>query len=86
VYWLLSDTKLDDGLVPIVSDDDIEEMRKATKDHKKLLIFVDQTGFIRNLRSDVIKQAKQTIPNESDQGHEDIGQGVESQHDHEEEG
>jgi hypothetical protein len=33
-------------------------MRKATRDHKQLLIFVDQTGFIRNLRPDVIKLAK----------------------------
>jgi hypothetical protein len=51
-----------------------------------LQIFVDQTGFIRNLRSDAIKLAKQTTPNDSDQEHEDIGHGVESQHDHEEEG
>jgi hypothetical protein len=82
---------LADVIVPIVSDDDIEEMRKATRDHKQLLIFVDQTGFIRNLRPDVIKLAKQTTANDSDQehediGHEDIGQGGESQHDHEEEG
>jgi hypothetical protein len=91
VYWLLPDTELADGIVPIVSHDEIEEMRKATKDHKRLLIFVDQTSFIRNLRPNVIKVAKQTTPNDSDQehediGHEDIGQGVESQHDHEEEG
>jgi hypothetical protein len=27
VYWLLPDTELADGIVPIFSDDDIEEMR-----------------------------------------------------------
>jgi hypothetical protein len=86
VYCLLLGTELDDGLVPIVSEDDIAEMRKATKDHKRLMLFVDQTDFIRIFRADIIKQTKQKLPNESDQGHEDIGQEIESQHDHEDEG
>jgi hypothetical protein len=54
VYWLLPDKDLDNGLVPLESQAVIRQMINASKITKTLHVFVDHTGFLTNLRPDVI--------------------------------
>ncbi|KAM0879123.1 hypothetical protein ACQ4PT_034448 [Festuca glaucescens] len=44
-----------DGLVPLVTDDDLIDMRREAKVHKTLVIFVDHTNFIRLIRADLVR-------------------------------
>jgi hypothetical protein len=55
VYWLCPGKELIDGLVPLVTDDDLVDMRREAKVHKTLVIFVDHTNFIRLIRAELVR-------------------------------
>ncbi|KAK1651548.1 hypothetical protein QYE76_069353 [Lolium multiflorum] len=55
VYWLSPGKDLFDGLVPLLTDDDLIDMRREAKVHKTLVIFVDHTNFIRLIRADLVR-------------------------------
>ncbi|KAK1666822.1 hypothetical protein QYE76_054981 [Lolium multiflorum] len=55
VYWLCPGKELIDGLVPLVTDDDLVDMRRQAKVHKTLVIFVDHTNFIRLIRAELVR-------------------------------
>ena len=53
MYWCLPDKEITDGLVLVENQSQIYEMIKASKTHKTLVLFVDHTDFLRQLRPDV---------------------------------
>ena len=54
VYWNLPGKAVSDGLVPIENDSHIVQMIEASRTHKTLVIMVDHTNFLRELREDVV--------------------------------
>ncbi|KAM0849543.1 hypothetical protein ACQ4PT_053662 [Festuca glaucescens] len=55
VYWLAPGKTLKDGLLPIVTFADMNEMRNATTVDNTLVIFVDHTNFLRTIRAEVVR-------------------------------
>jgi hypothetical protein len=55
VYWLFPGKNLKDGLLPIVSDADMNEMRNAAATDNTLVIFVDHTNFLGTIRADIVR-------------------------------
>ncbi|KAI4990691.1 hypothetical protein ZWY2020_039062 [Hordeum vulgare] len=54
IYWCLPDKKICDGLVRITGDEDLEQVIRASANHKVLVIMVDHSDFISNFRQDLI--------------------------------
>ncbi|KAE8816460.1 hypothetical protein D1007_06064 [Hordeum vulgare] len=54
IYWCLSNKKICDGLVRITGDEDLEQVIRASANHKVLVIMVDHSDFISNFRQDLI--------------------------------
>ncbi|KAM0909138.1 hypothetical protein ACQ4PT_014999 [Festuca glaucescens] len=55
VYWLCPGKELFDGLLPLVTDANLIDMRREAQVHKTLVIFVDHTNFIRLIRADLVR-------------------------------
>ncbi|KAM0878460.1 hypothetical protein ACQ4PT_034871 [Festuca glaucescens] len=55
VYWLFPGKTLKDGLLPIVTDADMTEMRNATAVDNTQVIFVDHTNFLRTIRAEIVR-------------------------------
>ncbi|KAM0833372.1 hypothetical protein ACQ4PT_064306 [Festuca glaucescens] len=55
VYWLCLGKELFDGLLPLVTDADLIDMRREAQVHKTLVIFVDHTNFTRLIRADLVR-------------------------------
>ncbi|KAM0902311.1 hypothetical protein ACQ4PT_019358 [Festuca glaucescens] len=55
VYWLSPGKTLKDGLLPIVTDADMTEMRNATTVDNTLVIFVEHTNFLRTIRAEIVR-------------------------------
>ncbi|KAM0866829.1 hypothetical protein ACQ4PT_042375 [Festuca glaucescens] len=55
MYWLSPRKTLKDGLLPIVTDADMTEMRNATAIDNTLVIFVDHTNFLRTIRGEIVR-------------------------------
>jgi hypothetical protein len=54
VYWSPPGKEICEGLLRIERDADILEMIKATENHKTLVLLVDHTNFLKNLRVEAI--------------------------------
>ncbi|KAE8784699.1 hypothetical protein D1007_41695 [Hordeum vulgare] len=54
IYWCLPDKKICDGLVRITGDEDLQQVIRASANHKVLVIMVDHSDFIINFRQDLI--------------------------------
>jgi hypothetical protein len=54
VYWCLPDKEIQEGLVLIENDANIRHMAKASRTVKTLVLFVDHTNFLRQLRKDIL--------------------------------
>ncbi|KAE8799076.1 Synaptic vesicle 2-related protein [Hordeum vulgare] len=54
IYWCLPDKKIFDGLVRITDDEDLQQVTRASVNHKVLVIMVDHSDFISNFREDLI--------------------------------
>jgi hypothetical protein len=52
----LLEKNLKDGLLPIVSDADMNEMRNAAATDNTLVIFVDHTNFLGTIRAKIVRQ------------------------------
>jgi hypothetical protein len=61
VYWCLPGKVINDGLVPVESNADCASMATASKIEKTLLLFIDHTDFLRQLRDDVIIKGETTF-------------------------
>jgi hypothetical protein len=62
VYWCFPGKDITDGLVLVNNDSQCIEMIKASKTHKTLVLFVDHTNFLRELRDDVIIKGCSALP------------------------
>jgi hypothetical protein len=54
VYWCLPEKDLRTGLVLVEKDAEIREMAKASRKEKTLVLYIDHTNFLGQLREDVI--------------------------------
>ena len=54
VYWCPPGKEICDGLVCIERDADIVKMIQAAENYKTLVLFVDHSNFLKNLREEVI--------------------------------
>ncbi|KAM0858742.1 hypothetical protein ACQ4PT_047628 [Festuca glaucescens] len=55
VYWLCLGKELFDGLLSLLTDEDLIDMRREAHVHKTLVIFLDHTNFIRLIRADLLR-------------------------------
>jgi hypothetical protein len=62
LYWCLPGKVINDGLVCVESNADCASMASASKYEKTLLLFIDHTNFLRELRDDVIIKGGTTFP------------------------
>ncbi|KAM0827513.1 hypothetical protein ACQ4PT_068138 [Festuca glaucescens] len=62
VYWCYPGKDITDGLVPIDCDAHCVEMIKASRTQKTLVLFIDHTNFLRELRDDVILNGSAALP------------------------
>lgn len=54
IYWCLPDKTILDGLLRIKDDEDLQQVIRASVNHKVLLIMVDHSHFMSNFREDLI--------------------------------
>ncbi|KAE8782667.1 Synaptic vesicle 2-related protein [Hordeum vulgare] len=54
IYWCLPDKTIFDGLVRIKDDEDLQQVIRASVNHKVLLIMVHHSDFMSNFRGDFI--------------------------------
>lgn len=62
VYWCMPDKEITNGLVPVDSGECIADMIKASQTHRTLVLYVDHTNFLRELRDDVIINGGPKLP------------------------
>ena len=62
VYWCRPRNEIDDGLVPIETESDMAMMTNAVTYEKTLVLFIDHTNFLRNLRADIIINGGPSLP------------------------
>ena len=50
IYWCLPNKKICDSLVRITGDEDLQQVIRASANHKVLVIMVDHSDFISNFK------------------------------------